>query len=403
MDKDKLLGRKQANQLPVGNNSNNDRSTGSTTSKEIARKVVEEEFRKKKKRKHGGGDGGGYASSSEEDNHDNDNIQNHHDRKTKRGKQKMDQEQKQEKERTKAMEEDLATRYRDRAKERRERCEGEPVFKVASVQESMSTTTTTTNQQQQPLDQMIVPHNHKKGLDLNLIRKEQQRLKTQKKLAPNFTTTMDDAVAATTTVRKEMPSSIEEAMEILRKFFLQETSFSIELSTSIPFSHGIIEYIREFVKWTTEPKEDDDNNNNNNNYFYNSVSYGTVGKTLQNTQLAFAIDGNPSDPAKAWQRPRQFTTTSSSSSSSTTTITIIPMLPTLVMDQIGRLFHKRQRMLNEMKQQQQQQQQQQPMTNLSSPKTMISEKNVTYYDKDDDIFGGLDEYVPPTLETKPKN
>jgi hypothetical protein len=333
--------RKRANQL-----------SGTSSSKEIARKVVEEEFRRKKKRNRGGGGGhNNYASSSDEDDNDNHNKVDRRARKS----MKMDKDE-EKKESAKSIEEDHATRYRDRAKERRE-------GRFAIDEREKESTSSP-----QP-DLLIIPHN-KKGLDINLIRKEQQRIKAQSiplKASPTAKFTRD-----VFNVGKEMPS-MEEAMQILREF-VQDSFLP---STTMSFSQGITEYIREYVKWTNE-------------HFvgkYDSVSCGTVGRTLQNTGFAFAIDGNPCDPARAWQRPRQYTTSSISTSFSTT-----PMLTSGILDQIVSVFHKRKLLLSEMKQQ--------PMTTLSSPKKMESEKEVDYCDKDDNIFDDLDEYVPPGSKRK---
>ncbi|KAG7361453.1 hypothetical protein IV203_036553 [Nitzschia inconspicua] len=366
-----------------------------SSSKEIARKAVEDEFRKKKKRKRGGG----YASSSdEEEDKDDVNHDNNKNRKSKKGKQE-EEDMEAEKERAKAVEEDLAKRYRDRAKERRE---GDAAAAAAGGGGTINAIDVGDNNKVSQMEFLIVPHN-KKGLDLSLIRKERQGLK--KKHQPSNSTTassLDSKAHAdiVQVVRKELPSR-EDAMEILQDFVNDNNKYyyhchsSSVSSSSVSLNKGLAEYLREFVKWTNEPIHGK----------HDTVSCSATGRTLQNTKFAFAIDGHPSDTARAWQSPRQFTISSTSTTSSSSASS---MLTRDVLDQIERVFERRKRVLEDMKQQQ--------PNALSSSKSTSKENNessgkqdttkedsivkVEEFDEDDDIFGGLDDYVPPVPKGK---
>jgi hypothetical protein len=332
----------------------------SSSSKEIARKAVEEEFRKKKKRKRGGG---GYASSSSDEEDDDDKR----DRQSKKkGRDDADHDE-EEKERAKAVEEDLAARYRDRAKERREGAQAITTEGKASSSQ---------------MDFLIVPHN-KKGLDLNLIQKERQGLKKKQQHVSSSVSGAPAINEDSIDVRKELPS-MEEAMSILDDFVDQYSSSSSS-SSSVSLSRGLSEYLREYVKWKSEPIHGK----------HDTVACGTAGRTLQNTKFAFSIDGDPSDTVRAWQRPRQFTVSSGSTFSSGT-----PILTSAVMDQVGRVFEKRQRLLSDMKLQAIATSGKVPRKDTRMDLDRLESEKAKEFNDDDDIFAGLDDYVPPAPSSK---
>ncbi|KAL3917290.1 MAG: hypothetical protein SGILL_004785 [Bacillariaceae sp.] len=319
------------------------------SSKEIARKAVEDEFRKKKKRKRGGG----YGSSSSEDEDGGGGGGVKSSRKNKKGDNGEDDSD--DDVNDKAIQEDLAARYRDRAKERREGGGAD------APQEDKKKKTS-------EIYFLSVPHN-KKGLDLSLVRKERSAVKP-----PSPKDQMGEIE-----VRKEMPSS-EEALDMLSGYAKDSQDFKL--------SRGVDGYVRSFVEWERDTVYGR----------YDRTKFGTAGKTIQNAKLAFAIDGHPSDTARAWERPRQSTL---ADGDNTSTASVFSgggtMLANDVVDHVSRVFDERQRMLSQMKQQQSNtvpsssKKAQSPLPSMSNKKEVPAK----YDDDDDDIFGGLDDYVPP--------
>ena len=312
------------------------KQAGGPSSKEIARKAVETEFQKKKRKR-----GGGYASSSDEEEGD-DEIG----RKRKQRGKGEENEEEDEEDTEKAIQEDLASRYRDRAKERREGVGGGDESDGEENDQPVSLAVS---------DFLIVPHN-KKGLDLSLVRKERQGLKKSGN---------EKDIVAEMEMRKEMPS-LEEAHEILSKH-------AKESSSAPTLSRGLNGYIQEFVNRNNEKIEGK----------YDTVTCGTNGKTLQKTKLAFAIDGHPSDAARAWQRPRPYTLSEDNRPGNTTA-----MMTSQQLGQIDRIFAARQKVLSQMKE-----------AALKTVATKVESKSMVD-DEDDDIFGGLDDYVPAAPKKK---
>jgi hypothetical protein len=201
------------------------------------------------------------------------------------------------------------------------------------------------------------------------VQKERQKLQKSATFAKNDALEID--------IRKEMPS-MEEALEILRNF-VDDSSSSSSLQ---PLSRGLAGYIRNFVEW----KDDTIQNK------FDTVSCGSTGKTLQNTAFSLAIDGDPSDTVKAWQKPRQSTLSDdegavfSFSSSST-------MMTSETLDKVNRIFTSQKRMLSQMKQAAAVSSHTEVKSSQSKTKETII-KSIED-DDDDDIFGGLDDYVPP--------
>ena len=132
-------------------NSNSSSNGGNLSTMAIARKAVQEEFQKKKKRKHGGD---GDDSSSDEDH----NCRSSFNRKSKRQNQHNEEV---ENDGDNAIQNNLSSRYRDRAKERREGKSAKGTSRGGAS-----------------IDFFIVPHN-KKGLDLALLRKERSKIQTE--------------------------------------------------------------------------------------------------------------------------------------------------------------------------------------------------------------------------------
>lgn len=260
------------------------------STKEIARKAVEEEEgrkQKKRRRRGGGGPGGGYQSSSEEDE-DEDGE--------KRRKKEPPHPSKGAKERPggadghadgddPTLQKELASRYRDRARERREGREAAPVAG--------------SEKKDDPNEFLIVPHN-KKGLDLALARKERKGLaragsggaaESSLDVAARRNASLSVAEALSAEGLPEM----NEAIQTLRDFV---ASNSGKDTGNVSQNRAMMDYVRETLDWTVDW---------NTTSRLDATTFGTAGRTLQHTNYSMAIDGHPSDTARAWEVPRQVT------------------------------------------------------------------------------------------------
>ena len=397
------------------------------SSKAIARKAVEEEFQKKKKRTRGGG----YNDSDDEDEGGGGKTSFGKKQRNKGGKPdnndyygngKRDQK---DDDNAKAIEEDLSSRYRDRAKERREGGTAVPgTTAPASSSDAF----------------LIIPHN-KRGLDIALARKDRQaaglklverdgeKSMTATTTENKYSTVDDDEVPPNDCkIRKELPS-LNEAKLILEDFISSKNSIdsinsnssnnnkdnnNIDGYRSIIVSSGMVEYINGVLKLKTSDissfsSSSWDNNYDNNNNGTASSSSDTAaedentcsmaGKTLQRTMYSLAIDGHPSDSTRAWEIPRQYTLSRVGSGSSSKS----PILLSKdVMNKIDLVFKSRNIIRDEMMKEQ--------VGRTRGIQSTTTTKGEASYvkdttnkgnnsnnqndsdddDDDDDIFGGLD-------------
>ena len=240
------------------------------SSKAIARKAVEDEFRKKKRKRSGDAD-----SSSDEEEDDN----------KYKNKRKQKEEKEAEEDDSEAIQKDLSSRYRDRAKERREGRADETTTEEASNNNFL-----------------IVPHNIK-GLDLAFARKERTALQSKsvgenQKPATAANAREDDAEGASK-IRDKLPT-LEQAHEILQAFLSKDKNKTTnddydEYNFPSTLSSGIVEYLGELFNWNTLDVSTWE------------AEGGAAGKSLQHTKFSLAIDGHPSDSLKGWQIPREYT------------------------------------------------------------------------------------------------
>lgn len=303
------------------------------STKEIARRAVEEEeSRKQKKRRRRGGRGGPYESSSDEDDDDDPAKQQRNMKKIKDGEQSTTGDHN-DVDDHKQQKEELASRYRDRAKERREGKDTQ-IVAVGDKKDDVD-----------PYEFLIVPHN-KKGLDLSLVRMERQGLA---KAGSGTATESPSAVQRQnvslpddeTPIVKELPDIVE-AERTLR----DSVAYS---SPNIPASNmsqnrSVLEYIRGLLDWTVDW---------NHTSKLDAVTCGTAGRTLQHTNYSMAIDGHPSDKARAWEVPRQVTRSGVSASGVGNNTRYFDASPVLItcdlLSQVDRVFQGRRRILNAMK------------------------------------------------------
>jgi hypothetical protein len=363
---------------------------GSTSSKAIARKAVEEEFRKKKRKRPGGG--GDLSSSDEEDDH-----QSSYKKKGKR--QEEDESEEGNGDDAEAIQKDLSTRYRDRAKERREgklaasTSTDENIAAAADLGASNSL--------------LIVPHNIK-GLDLALVRKERLELQTKsgggnRKLTTTTNTTTTDKEDKESTskikyideTRDEMPT-LDQATQILQDFLSTDNGKNVNdiyNGDSLPviLSNGLVEYLSEILSWKTLDIS---------TWEGGPTATAAASKSLQHTKFALAIDGNPSDPTRAWEIPRQYTLSQGGGSGGVASSSAL--LPTDVMNKINAVFRNQNSIREEMMERQTSKAGNR-WTRIDLKKetpTIAGKDNDNDFnagaggdddESDDDMFGGLDD------------
>lgn len=359
--------------------------SGSSSSKVIARNAVEEEFRKKKRKR--GGEGGLSYSSDEDCDHQSS------------FKRSSGRQQHQRKEEAKGNDADviqkgLPNRYRDRAKERRE----------GKLTTGADENTAAVGLGVQDFF-LLVPHNIR-GLDLSLVKKEQLKLKLEATSdggnGKSATTTKTIITGKNNNVverkskcalesRDEMPTS-DQAHQILQAFLTcgngkYENNDYDDVSPPMILSNGLVNYLSEILTWKTLDIST----------WEGKPSIGaTTLYSLQHTKFSLAIDGNPSDPFRAWEIPRQYTLSQGGGSGSV--VSSSALLPTDVIIQINAIFRNQNDIREEMmKRQNSNAGDHRSSMNFKREKPMTDNNNEfnngTDEDEcDDDMFGGLDEH-----------
>lgn len=347
-----------------------------TSTKAFARAAVEAEFkRKKKKRKRGGSDDDYLSDSDDERGKDR-----------RRGAAAKSHNTKEEQESDKASshlmfrpqqvketsEQGGESKYRDRAKERRENIQ--PVQDDGLFDELLTKS------------DMSDSGLKSKGLDLTLVRKAKQEL------AKDDTPTAAAAAAAGESFEGEtasgdattsrLPTKEEATLAILK--FAQNPSMIPSLST------GLYEYLTLYAELLTMRSA-------NFSKTASSVACGRAGKVVQQTRLAFAMDGQPSDRLRAWEIPRPLV------NSATKDYSPIPVVNDQLLQSIDEFCQRRSRnraykatfpnrsLL---------QTTEPPVDKKIDPLLQEKKQDNMGVDKsddddDDDIFGGLDDYIPP--------
>lgn len=328
---------------------------GGKSTKEIAREAVEAEFQRKRKR---GGRGGSRNQDYDSDSDDEGNNKHSRGKKNKvessallirpqqvKGKANDD-----------SGNADDST-YRDRAKERRE---------GTTVKPETATSDDT--------EMDLIALSNKKGLDFSLLKNAKQELDKQE---PDFSS-----------LTISLPT-FAEALLALKDFRADPDSYPT-LHSGVS---GYLVHLASTFEQIRPPIE--------------SVVCGVAGRNLQRSRLAMSMEAYPSNHSRAWEAPREM-----SNPSATTDKREINFLDNSLLRSIDYYFSGiTQRTAAK------------PQTSSRSkafPATKAESSNVTdtvadenplekgpeqqkdtgsdSQDDDDDIFGGLDDYVPP----KPK-
>lgn len=340
-------------------------SSSGNSSKEIARKAVEEEFRKKKKRKHSGD-----VDSSDDDEDDRRSFHK------KAGKRQQKEEGNESDNNAEAIQKDLASRYRDRAKERRE-------GKVGKDSDTKTDEGASNNF-------LIVPHN-KKGLDLTLIRKERVALQSKSGGGNRQLATVGNAGDRDKSkVRAKLPT-IDEAYEILQAFLSRNEKKNFmdddydDYGSLISISNGVSEYLGEIINWKTLDVS---------TFEGESSSGASARNSLHYTKFSLAIDGHPSDWIRAWENPRQYTTSRGNATGGS--LSSPPLVSADLVNKIDRVFRNKNIIREEMmKRKSLNPNQSENAVKESKVRQTVEDesKGVSVDDEesDEDMFGGLDD------------
>jgi hypothetical protein len=313
------------------------------STKQIAREAVEDEFQRnnKKKRKRGGG---GDSSAEEEEDEEGENDR--------RGRPKRDGKEQEEEE------DESANKYRDRAKERRE---GKVDATMAVIDETTSNNDTT-RAGSVPL----------KGLDRSLARKVKKELQTN-----NYEPT-ESSSSKPGTIEVRSLSTAEESKRLLREFVKTSSS---DHSTVVVTS-GILEYLGQLLA-------------KNEDYSTKTVEYGVAGRTLQRSRLALALNCHPANITRAWEAPREITNPNHSNQEP-----LIHRPPQLGSELISRI---KLAFINKSKKGWTNRQDTTVGKNSETQNSDVAKANGGVPNAigdesdcdDEDIFGGLNDYVPP--------
>ena len=371
-------------------------SSSLSSTKEIARAAVEEEFRKRrrrpgKKRKNGVG---GDDYSSESDNNDEDDDKDRRQRPRKESAVLIRPTQVKGKRAAAGVTEETeeaSETYRDRAKERRE---GGTAPKLnVTVESSSSAVAANDPDSNIPLQAVST-----KGLDWDLVRKEREQLQQKggdgdigNGFSPCVERSDADAVAASSYSRQIMPMpTLDQARLSLEQFVADPASFS---SLPTELSEYVMQYAEPIVPSQKEP----------------NIVCGVEGRTLQRTRLVMTMQAHPSDRRRASEIPRELPHQSAHE------YPVIPLLTKEMLESIERLFpantEKTRPDSVSLRGTASLEVLAQPFSTSSEVGEEATQSGSVEtrphagvndgdnQDEDDDIFGGLDDYVPPQVKT----
>ena len=251
------------------------------TSKQIAREAVEDEFRRSKRKRGGPKGGNDDYSSSDDDDNENRNKKSKHASKDSGA---LSRSKREEDDEVAEKNKELASKYRDRAKERRE-----------------------------AMEQIAGKHGgEKKGLDMELVRKRRREILQQQGRSLREPQKGDDEAEGGKFESIVSSKTIDEAIGSLSRLIQSRVSGNDGEESSIlckRVGSEILDYIEQVLHHhsTTTSKSPD------------GVLATTKKSSLQghgnkptamraSTFLAFTLYGHPSDKARSWESPRVFTT-----------------------------------------------------------------------------------------------
>eukprot|EP00980_Cylindrotheca_fusiformis_P009357 scaffold2047_cov129-Cylindrotheca_fusiformis.AAC.36 len=187
-----------------------------------------------------------------------------------------------------------------------------------------------------------------KGLDVSLARKIRQELKSNDN---------DDLKSDhEQTIVSSLPT-LEQATKVMQQF----------ISSDQPGSSTMVEYVQKSLDQMLGIKT-------------KKVNCGVAGKHVQRSRLVLALDGCPSDLKRSWEVPREVTQASSFHD--------FPRLDLELLEKIDKALPKK-RLSRDMKFSKSENEPPGPSSTQGPVKADAEEED------DEDIFGGLDDYVAP--------
>jgi hypothetical protein len=337
------------------------------SSKEIAREAVEDEFQRKKKRKYGGdsSDSGGEQEAEGDDSG-----------KKRFGRSKQSQNEEDD------IHLDISSKYRDRAKERREGKPQADEFLLKGV--ASAAADPAADKSSEELSKYLggdEEHTHLvQGLDVVLARKVKREWHKEKKQQPTTTAKESKQQMVETT----FVETVDQAKDLLQQCIRDNNN-----QTESKVGSELSQYLQKVHKYTLEtplllPK---------------NVTCSSAGRTIQRSTLAFALDGHPSQISRAWEMPREMMHGAFQQEA----LARATSLDISLIDRIQWALSKR------IKETEEVQQPAKPTPMSSTTEKVVQQKNTRATsqddddnddDEDDDIFGDVGDYVPSQTQSQ---
>lgn len=278
--------------------------------------------------------------------------------------------------------EEASEKYRDRAKERRE---GGAAPRFTKEEDKSSSSSALAAAVDPDVNLPVAT----KGLDLTLVRKEREQL--QRKAGEEGGISEGDSDADEVSLASQTLPTVDQARRSLEKLVSDPYSYS-----SIPteLAEYMIQFARTALLWKDQPNK--------------KIVCGVEGKTLQRTSLVMSVESHPSDRRRAWEIPRDRIHPNAQE------YPIVPLLSHEMLDSLERFFPPKSKKNSQValsstteikdaaessvalaKEETIHSKPSQLKDTETKPDTTMNDE-----DDDDDIFGGLDDYVPPKVDTK---
>ena len=355
------------------------------TSKEVAREAVEDEFRRKKRKRGGRGGNDDYSSSDDDDSETRSKKSKPNSTVNDFSSSKRDEDA------DKTKNDELSSKYRDRAKERREGMRHEEQVDQGDILDS------------------IGGGGEKKGLDIELVRRRRREI-------------MEQQGKSLTSIRKEngdvdeqneresivTSTTIDEARDFLNTLVQSRDEASKSSDETMLLAKRVGPDMLDSIEQILQSSD--------RNSKPIAGAKPEVGRkqvaSRASTYLAFALEGHPSDKVRAWEIPRVFTThhercvkqyEDENNSGSNRHVMATPIDSGLIRT-MELIFARSCSGVNMVDSESLNAREATPKSKVSSPQAQTSSDKPADDDEeadDDDIFGDVGDYIPPSAKTLP--
>ena len=345
-----------------------EKSSGGKSTKEIAREAVEEEFRQRKGKR---GREDDYLSDDDDD--DDDDDQRHQDRKEKRQKEADDEKKAEEDAKEKETKKKKLKKYRDRAKERRQgktNCDYEDFNGIASQLDEEMTKYLGGDE----------AHTHLvKGLDRTLaekVRREEMQIREEpKEQEIDLDVVMEQASLAKARAARKLDADVK-TLKIS----------DLQPKRKTPLTTGMLSYLRK-IEAKGQPI---------------AATMSEAGTSIPRRTLQFSLDANIHDRQKAWEVPgeRMISIPQYERIRAKNSICTTPCTPLnrrfieRIKTAFTSIINKKPKSMKDVNKEKKK-----PAKEDKQTKALES----TVVESDEDIFGGIGDYTPPTRQSNMDN